>query len=134
MRAWDSCFLSMSEVPNPEFLHALLDPQLRSFKQLEPAFVHLDGGEPLPAADQMEFIHKAAHREVGNKQRDKTKKLLLRPQSATIAAAALKAAQAQTAAAKPPARRRRTRSPRNAQTNPALRIQLPWPPCLLRRR
>ena len=68
------CFVSMSDVPSPEFLHALLDPQLRSCKQLEPAFVHLDGGAPLPAAEQLEFMCKAAYREIENRQRDKTKK------------------------------------------------------------
>ena len=95
------CFVSMSDVPSPEVLHALLDPQLCSCKRLEPAFVHLDGGAPLPAAEQLEFMYKAAYREIENRQREKTKNDFLRPQSATIAAAALKAAQAQVAAAKP---------------------------------
>ena len=119
MRAFDFYILAMSEVPTPDFLYAVLDPQLRNCKQLERAFAHLDGAEPLPAEDRLRFIHKAARRGIENKQRDKTKKDLMRPQSTAIAAAALKAAQVQTAAAKPPARRRRTRSPRNAQTDPA---------------
>ena len=88
-------------------------------KQLEPAFAHLQGAEPLPFEDQLKFSYKVAHREIENKQRDNTKKDLLRPQSTAFAAADLNAAQVQTAAATPPARRRRTRSPRNARTDTA---------------
>ena len=94
MRAFDFCFVSMSDVPSPEFFHALLDPQLRSCKLLKPAFVHLNGGAPLPSAEQLEFMYKAAYPEIENWQRANTRQDLLRPQSASIAAAALKAAQA----------------------------------------
>ena len=52
MRAWDFCILATSEVPTPDFLHAVLDPQLRNCKQLERAFAHLDGAEPLRVEDQ----------------------------------------------------------------------------------
>ena len=29
MHSWDSCIIAMSQAPNPELLHAVIEPQLR---------------------------------------------------------------------------------------------------------
>ena len=46
MHSWDSCVMAMSQMPSCEFLHAVLEPQLRRCKELAPAFVNLDGADP----------------------------------------------------------------------------------------
>ena len=49
--AWNTCSLGLSPVPDPDFLHALLEPKLRDCRRLGPAFAHLDGAEPLSIAE-----------------------------------------------------------------------------------
>ena len=119
MRAWDSTILAMSDVPPPDFLHALIEPKLRACKQMDPVFTILDGNDPLQSLDQFKFMYKAAWRLVENKQHDGTKQALMQTPNLTVAAAEfmqkLQAAQAQLAAAglsiPGSGRRRRTKSP-----------------------
>ena len=60
LNAWDACLLAISQVLDPGFLYALLEPKLRDCRQLGPAFAHLDGAELLSTADQLTFIYNAA--------------------------------------------------------------------------
>ena len=80
--------MAMIQMPSYEFLHAVLEPQLRRCKALAPAFVNLDGADPDSFANRLNFLYKAAHREIDNKQRFKTKAELLRPQNVAVAAVA----------------------------------------------
>ena len=131
MRAWDSTIVAMSESPPVDFLLALLEPQLRVCKQMDPLFIILNGNDPLPADDQFKFMYRAAWRLVGNKQKDGIRKALMQTPNLAVAAAALsfsfsqklQAAQAQLAAAglsvPGRSRRRRPKSPREPPTNAA---------------
>ena len=120
MRAWDSSIVAMSDVPPPDFLHALMEPQLRLCKHMDFVFASQDGNDSLHLTDQFKFIYKVAWRVVEKKQKDCTRKALMQNPNLAIAAAALtqklQAAQAQLAAAGLTVpgwgRRRRTKSPR----------------------
>ena len=56
MHSWDSCVMAMSQMPSYEFLHAVLEPQLRRCKALAPAFVNLDGADSHSYTNPMIFL------------------------------------------------------------------------------
>jgi hypothetical protein len=62
IHAWDACLLAKAPVPDPDFLHSLLEPKLRECKHLGSAFAHLDGAERFSNAAHLAFIYNAARR------------------------------------------------------------------------
>ena len=69
--------MAMSDVPPPDFFHALIEHQLRACKQLDRVFTSLSGNDPLQSFDQFKFMYKAAWRFVENKQQGGTRTALM---------------------------------------------------------
>ena len=46
MNSWDNCLMAMSHPPHEYMSRALLDPQLRKRRALQPLFTNIDGSSP----------------------------------------------------------------------------------------
>ena len=71
-------FLRASFVPSPDLLHSLFEPKLRACKQLQQAFVVLDGNDLLSNAEQFDFIYRSACRVVENMKAERTRQKRMR--------------------------------------------------------
>ena len=78
--------MAVNEQPPERILHALLVPELRKCKALQPFFVAYNGAEEGDPQRSLQAVYNAARKEVTRRQREMTRDGLLKPPAKVLVA------------------------------------------------